>query len=677
MQQPFQPKGDVNKYRPSSRHEYALSFESGSDPLKDKAEDYMASGYDYRGPESSAQEIRVLRVQTGHHISDRTPLRCELKHISLGNAPVERFVAVSYCWGTSKKRARIVIDGQDATIPQTAAIAIRNLSKVSPHPLWIDAVCIDQENLPENAQQVAVMKEVYSKAVTVLIWLGPAQSSTADAIKSIEKIYAQCLETIGSLEYLNDHLYGTDASPGFKYSNAPLPDCDWPNLRTFYSAPWFCRLWVIQEIGLAKNATIYMGSFSIDAEKVVLAARWMVHRRYMRYFDGSDHLGIESASNMYRPAGRPLGNQLRRTHRAGCSKTQDRVYGLLGLLRVDTASAIVTSYDTRLVEVYARAIRLALYEAGDLSFLQFAVWYKSPKTRTTRARRLVNWLSCGCLLPQLPQDVHWPSWVLKLHGETSNDSGACYNVSVFDQSRIGASFGLQTRILEESLTLSLRGLTVDTVTLIGPVFTTDLLKDSRKLAAAIKWCVHHGRTKRMADDASYMRDLAVCLTCGSNRVNMDAELEQSHTQAFEVFLEECQQPSTTDGRKMPRFLHRLLPLGSRQDRPMYWHELWSKAMNRRFFATATGMIGMGPPATKTEDLICLLYGGEALFILGPLGPCFELVGDAYVRAKGMPCNGKTWSDATERSVPAENSREDDLMLGFAEAHHAARWFNII
>ncbi|KAL8819992.1 MAG: hypothetical protein Q9223_001697 [Gallowayella weberi] len=323
----------------------------------------MASGFDYRTLQSSLQEIRVLCIDPDRNASDLNPLRYEMKHISLQIVPVEHFLAVSYCWGTSKTRASIVLDGQNVTIPHSTAVALRNLSKVFSCPLWIDAVCIDQNNLREKSQQVAMMGQVYSKAASVIIWLGPSQSSTANAIISVKKIYEQCLEVIGDLKDLNAHLYGSDGSPGFKYSDAPLPDCDWPALQAFYSAHWFGRLWVIQEIGLAQDSTVYVGSFSIGAEKVVLAARWMVHRKYARYCGGSDSPGVESASSLYRPAGRPLANQLRRTHRAGCRDARDKVYGLLGLLHEETASAIVADYTKPLVDVYAHAIRLALHEA--------------------------------------------------------------------------------------------------------------------------------------------------------------------------------------------------------------------------------------------------------------------------------------------------------------------------
>ena len=242
---------------------------------------------------------------------------------------------------------------------------------------------------------------------------------------------------------------------------------------------------------------------------------------------------------------------------------------------------------------------------------------------------------------------------------------------------MSARFGLQTRILDESLTLSLRGLTIDTFSSVGPMFTVNLLKDSSKLAEAVKCCVQHGCKEHIAEDATFVKDLALCLTCGSNKFNTDGELDRAHVQAFDLFLQECQQHSTTGRSKMSRKLNQLLPWVPRQDLPVYWHDLWSKAINRRFFVTATGMMGMGPPATKAEDLICMLFGSEVPFVLRPSGHFLELIGDAYVRAGGMPCNGKAWSDATRHGGPAENTRGNDLSFKFAQTHKAERWFDII
>ena len=38
--------------------------------------------------------------------------------------------------------------------------------------LWIDAICIDQQNIQERNHQVEIMGEVYGKATLVIVWLG-------------------------------------------------------------------------------------------------------------------------------------------------------------------------------------------------------------------------------------------------------------------------------------------------------------------------------------------------------------------------------------------------------------------------------------------------------------------------------------------------------------------------
>lgn len=640
----------------------------------------MTSGYDYRVLQIVAREIRVLRVETGPGKNDNGLLRVRLEHISLAKDPVERFIAVSYHWGTNRRRERVIIDGQIAKVPKTAADAIRNLSKATPHPLWIDAISINQSNLQEKSEQVAMMKDVYSSASSVFIWLGAACKSTPAAMESIEMIHGQCMQITDGSRKLHDYLYGTDGSPGFKYSDEPLPPCNWPAIRKFYSAPWFVRLWVIQEIGLARDSRMYTDNMRpIDADKVVLAARWMVHRRYARHFGGAEISGIESASDMYRPAGRPLWNQLRRTHRAICSKPQDRVYGLLGLLPTETASAVTASYTKPLVEVYAEAIRLALFEARDLTFLQFVAWYKSPEPPLygMAFHRLICWLTCSRMSSLVSNEDQWPSWVLKLHGEISDQRGSCRNTLVFGRSETTVRFDLQTKIMEAGLTLTLKGVSVDSITSVGPIFTSELLKNFPSLAGVVMHCVRLSHQGSVLDETTFAKDMAFCLTCGSNQRNSDAELNENHIAAFEAFLEQCTLLTKSRGRwALPRSSSGQPGLPSR-DSLTYWPDLWSKALNRRFFVTSTGMIGMGPPATEIADIVCLFYGSEAPFLLRPLSHYYEMLGDAYVRTQGRSCNAKLWSEAIDKNSSDHAATDAEPVRSFARLLGAERWFDII
>lgn len=49
--------------------------------------------------------------------------------------------------------------------------------------LWVDAVCVNQQDVEEKTEHVGMMREIYEKAETANIWLGPAaQNSTATLV---------------------------------------------------------------------------------------------------------------------------------------------------------------------------------------------------------------------------------------------------------------------------------------------------------------------------------------------------------------------------------------------------------------------------------------------------------------------------------------------------------------
>ena len=54
--------------------------------------------------------------------------------------------------------------------------------------IWIDALCIDQENISERNAQVSIMDQIYQRAGYVLVWLGEKDFSTALAVEVMRKM---------------------------------------------------------------------------------------------------------------------------------------------------------------------------------------------------------------------------------------------------------------------------------------------------------------------------------------------------------------------------------------------------------------------------------------------------------------------------------------------------------
>ncbi|KUJ24386.1 uncharacterized protein LY89DRAFT_713249 [Mollisia scopiformis] len=133
---------------------------------------------------------------------------------------------------------------------------------------WIDALCIDQENLSEKAIQVALMGEIYSKASKVIIWLG---SDTKD----LEEVEWLCNDYLIALSnyYLTfgmeDLRAQTPYSPKLlAHLNLQLPHGDillcWEKYLEFCRRRrWLSRIWIVQEVALARDIVVECGETSL------------------------------------------------------------------------------------------------------------------------------------------------------------------------------------------------------------------------------------------------------------------------------------------------------------------------------------------------------------------------------------------------------------------------------
>jgi hypothetical protein len=60
----------------------------------------------------------------------------------------------------------------------------------TPTYYWIDALCMDQSNIPERNDQVERMGDVFKRADGVIVWLGKEDEFTSDALKTMRNIAA-------------------------------------------------------------------------------------------------------------------------------------------------------------------------------------------------------------------------------------------------------------------------------------------------------------------------------------------------------------------------------------------------------------------------------------------------------------------------------------------------------
>jgi hypothetical protein len=82
--------------------------------------------------------------------------------------------ALSYTWGEPQfPQSLHVLPAGVINITENLHSALQALRKPDRTlVLWVDAVCIDQANIPERNSQVSNIPRTYAEAAGVLVWLG-------------------------------------------------------------------------------------------------------------------------------------------------------------------------------------------------------------------------------------------------------------------------------------------------------------------------------------------------------------------------------------------------------------------------------------------------------------------------------------------------------------------------
>jgi hypothetical protein len=199
----------------------------------------MASqSFTYAPIDTLSKDIRLLRL------SDRStpgPPSCEIFHTSLKDDI--KYEALSYSWGDPKLKDYISLNGNVASVTVNLTRALEDIRlDHGTRVLWVDALCINQEDTTERNHQVKQMGAIYQKAERVVVWLGRPKrlkgANPASVLDSLEKSF----------------------DPGLEYS-AFKPDvkAKWLELTALCELPYWHRQWIVQEIGLAAELHVYHG----------------------------------------------------------------------------------------------------------------------------------------------------------------------------------------------------------------------------------------------------------------------------------------------------------------------------------------------------------------------------------------------------------------------------------
>ena len=150
--------------------------------------------------------------------------------------------------------------GQKLNATENGALAFLLFSHHSTGCFWIDSICINQREDTEKGHQMALRKEVYTRAVKSIAWLGSLTSNMHLALDNVQSIGKKHLAVTAGRHLAADNV--TLSLYGLPERASPL----WSGFGDFLHRPWFTRLWVMQEAILPATVEIMCGQWSQDIE---------------------------------------------------------------------------------------------------------------------------------------------------------------------------------------------------------------------------------------------------------------------------------------------------------------------------------------------------------------------------------------------------------------------------
>ncbi|KAF2129928.1 HET-domain-containing protein, partial [Dothidotthia symphoricarpi CBS 119687] len=253
-----------------------------------------------------ASSIRLVQVLSSDPKDDL--IRCHVRHATID----ANYICLSYVWGPADDYHTILIDDRPFRVRRNLWDFLRTNDSIAFHfeqPLWIDAICIDQNNTSERNHQVQQMGKIYGSAQNVIAWMGD------------EPVLASLFRGIRT-EWHHGRLIPPD-----KFRKG-IPDLS--------KNEYWTRAWITQEITLAKHVYLLAGEEAVgltdfDSAVVHNSTHDAVIASYTRF--GLDLPWRPSLDMKSRDVEHTLLEYLWISRSKQCSDPRDKIYSLLSMAR--------------------------------------------------------------------------------------------------------------------------------------------------------------------------------------------------------------------------------------------------------------------------------------------------------------------------------------------------------
>lgn len=575
------------------------------------------------------RSIRLLHLRPG---SPGEPVKCSIVHQNLRDKP--DFEALSYCWGDAANPLRIYIGKDYINVTQNLHDALLKLrDEENTRTLWIDAICINQDDLAERSQQVTIMKQIYQQARKTVVWLGPENADTARAFELIPYLMVVFTDAFQGMPRPISYDHNVLRHPAIPrvYQKMQL----FESFMQLEQRPYFTRVWIIQELAVSQNKVVlFWGEHSVSWEEYLIAT-WTFACLQIQKPNRDKPLG--NFLHLIRPAiemavsNVKLIGLLDRYRQQESTDPRDKVFALLGIADSQDVASLGCNVDYNMttVEVYTRLAKSYIQRDGNLDILGYA-------KHGTNIAGLPSWVPDWTNQGEMPINLRTPIM-----------SGISHN------HHAGGDKDCRASVSMDGITLNGKGVIFDKIARLSGVFGE---------AWGENCCIPHvletiARVAEKSDyiaggtalDALFITQLAGCPKPAYDKLQrrFHEVWEEAKSHPSEKGIRGSVTISTVQGQQEKKISVRPVDVRETGETEALLTASLKYTLKRRFATTRKGYYALVPDKSAVGDTIAILRGGNYPFVLRAQGQSWSLVGECYVHGV---MNGEAFDESVCESV---------------------------
>ncbi|KAM0326794.1 hypothetical protein ACHAQA_006668 [Verticillium albo-atrum] len=619
--------------------------------------------------DSLRREERELRLVRFSNCSTPTAVDLVLKSTSWNSLPA--FNAVSYLWGDPASTRTVRVNGRLLPVTEHLHQVLLRLHQEGGERewFWIDAICIDQNNSEEKSWQVVQMGDVYGQAALVYIWLGPSSDDSDAVLEMMRRIGPEAHKagvtdlwfewtSLGDRIMIPDQLI--ERAHNFLAQALDDEDLRSPRLLAAVAsllrrANWY-RIWVVQEIGLARDGLVLCGAegVSLDAFDAALSTIFFCKNSdFTRAQPQWRDFGNILNNNLFQLRGLISRRQRRRDLKAGllafllsefmappgrpfylASDPRDNIFGLLGIAADTKLLGLRPDYSCTAAEVYTTATRAIVKCCPEYS-LDFC---------------------------NFPKEIHdLPSWVpdwqrigrVGFHPVPLSDYNHFKSSGDWKQPPPGGSPPAFPDGVPSWRVLRQKGCSVDIVEAVvpddgdftgtdpSPTLSHTLKAPGAERTRMLELILEFVTNAHLAIDGARV-DAVLWRTLVAEYPGVLGGTPDFDTLADHAFRQQPVSAATLTEAQRTSVLRNLYPFPRHADSitelqaavdeflKMIWLYASVQTRGRKLFVTVGGKLGLGPENMQRHDVVTILLGTSVPIVLRPFKDHFTFVGGAYV-----------------------------------------------